>query len=149
MKKLYWLFLVTALLMSADVNAVVMPSDSLQRATSMTTTMNTKQVKVPFFTRIALKIATKKSNQQTEGKKPINVVGVVAFILVATGALLFIVLPFTARLGLVVLLLLGLLFDFISFITNKGKRNPYGGVALGLILLLLLILIIHVGSVGA
>lgn len=147
MKKLYF-FIILMLLICNNSYSVIMPVDSLHVITSTATLTEAKQAKLPFFKRLIYNKLIKKINQQTKENKPMNGVGVVAFIIILTGLILFAILPFGARLILVAVLLIGGVIDLISFRVNRGKRNPFGQVGCALIILFLLVMLIIIAGVG-
>lgn len=147
MKKLYC-FLIIVLLMGNHTRAAIMPTDTLQRTTIPLTRTITqgKEKKLPLFKRLVFNKLIKKIHQQTTDKKPINEAGLLAFIIILTGVILFGILPFGARLALAALLSIGAIIDLISFTVNKGKRNPFGQAGCALIILFLIIMLIFLGN---
>jgi hypothetical protein len=145
MKKLYYL-LIIVLLIGSYTRAAIMPTDTLQSTTMPLTITQGKEKKLPFFKRLVFNKLMKKVHQQTTDKKPINEVGMVAFIIILIGVILFGILPFGARLALAALISIGGIIDLISFGANKGKRNPFGQAGCALIILFLIILLVFLGG---
>ncbi|MBK7871818.1 MAG: hypothetical protein IPJ74_14630 [Saprospiraceae bacterium] len=92
--------------------------------------------KLPFFKRLIFKAGIKKLNKQIQEKKPVNEIGLVAFILLIGGVLLLEVWPITG----LVFSLIALILALISLIANRKRNNIFGILALILFFVGLLIL---------
>ncbi len=135
MKKTYFFFLLLALMLKKNAHAVIMPNDSLYRVETTSSIMTNKSEKLSFFQRLVFKAGLKKVNKQIQEKKPINEVGLVAFIFFVGGVLLLLALP---RIGLV-FIFVAFVLGLISLMNTKKQNNIFSILTLILFILGLLI----------
>lgn len=126
------------LLLCNNSYAIIMPVDSLHVAISTTTSQSVqaKQAKLPFFKRLTYNILLKKLNKQVEEKKPLNKVGLAAFLCLIIGILILLMgLP----LGGIFIYAVPILI-LVSFLLNKHQNNVFGIITLVLFVLGFIIL---------
>ncbi len=136
MKKLYFFFIVLMLLISNNSYAVIMPVDSFRIANPATTNIEVKQVKLPFFKRLVFNSLLKKLTKQAEGKKPLNKVGLAAFLCLMVGILFILAGSYLGGFFIFAVPILSL----VSILLNKHQNNVFGIIALVLFVLGFIIL---------
>ncbi|MDX1938943.1 MAG: hypothetical protein SFU99_00235 [Saprospiraceae bacterium] len=135
MKKMHFFFMLLALMINKNAHAVIMPNDSLYHTETASFNLSPQTEKLPFFKRLIFKAGLKKVNKQIQEKKPVNEIGLVAFILLIGGVLLLEVWPITG----LVFSLIALILTLISLIANRKRNNIFGILTLILFIIGLLI----------
>lgn len=132
---MHFFFILLALMLNKNAYAVIMPTDSLCHSETTSLIIANKPEKLSFFQRLIFKAGIKKLNKQIQEKKPVNEIGLVAFIFFIGGILLLLVLPHIGLVFIFVAFILGL----ISLISNRKRNNVFGILTLILFIIGLLI----------